>query len=350
MAKTSIPRSADLLRWYDAHKRDLPWREHAGRAETPYHTWIAEIMLQQTGVVTVIPYYMRFLKRWPTIRKLAAAEEQDVLGEWAGLGYYSRARNLLKCAQAVTKDHGGIFPEDITELKKLPGVGDYTANAIRAIAFDKPANVIDGNVERVVSRIFRFGKALDGPKVKSELKELAASLLPSSRHGDYAQALMDLGATICTPRAPKCGQCPWNKNCAAFAKGDAEKFPIARKRTASPEKHTHAFVIHDAEGNIFLRQRADKGILAGLWEFPSTEWAAEKSKPVTPIHATFAARDSVRHIFTHLKLNIAIHAASLPRTKPDLAIDGKWFSVKKLPPLPTLTRKILDKAASGGVE
>ncbi len=341
MAKTSLP--ALLLRWYDRHGRDLPWREQAGRAETPYHTWIAEIMLQQTGVAAVIPYYRDFLARWPSVQALADADEQDVLGAWAGLGYYSRARNLLKCAQAVTREYGGVFPEELEKLKKLPGIGDYTANAIRAIAFDKPANVVDGNVERVVSRIFAFAEPMDKPQNKKKLKALAATLLPKSRHGDYAQALMDLGATLCTPRQPQCGQCPWRKNCAAFARGTPEKFPRRARKNASPRQIANVFVLTDARGRVFLRQRPEKGLLAGLWEFPSTAWVSRDAKPgKNPFRSIRFKKleTSVTHIFSHIHLTVHLHTARVKET-PNIQTQGRWFARDALPPLPTLTRKIL---------
>ena len=232
--KAVAPDPTDLLAWYDRHRRILPWRLEiwrARRGETPdpYRVWLSEIMLQQTTVKTVAPYYAKFLARWPTVEALAAASLDDVLRAWAGLGYYARARNLHACARAVVERHGGKFPASLEALRALPGIGDYTAAAVAAIAFDAPAVPVDGNVERVVTRLFAVEDAL--PAAKPEIKRLAASLLPARRAGDFAQALMDLGATICSPKRPACALCPWNKSCLAFERGDQETFPRkARKR------------------------------------------------------------------------------------------------------------------------
>ena len=240
--KGAAPEAADLLAWYDRHARVLPWRLEPKRARhgerpDPYRVWLSEIMLQQTTVKAVGPYYARFLARWPTVDRLAAASLDDVLRSWAGLGYYARARNMHACAQEIVQRHSGIFPSDVDALRALPGIGDYTAAAIAAIAFDAPAVPVDGNVERVVSRLFAVEEEL--PAAKPRIKQLAASLLPSRRAGDFAQAFMDLGATICSPRRPACALCPWNESCAAYLRGDQEIVPTQGAeagRTIAPRR------------------------------------------------------------------------------------------------------------------
>ena len=221
--KKAAPDPADLLVWYDRHRRVLPWRARKGERPDPYRVWLSEIMLQQTTVKAVAPYYARFIARWPTVEALAAASLDDVLRAWAGLGYYARARNLHACARVVAKGHRGIFPDDVAALRALPGVGDYTAAAVVAIAFDAPAVPVDGNVERVVARLFAVEDAM--PDAKPEIKRLATTLLPARRSGDFAQAMMDLGATLCSPKRPACVLCPWNGECVAYARGDQETFP-----------------------------------------------------------------------------------------------------------------------------
>lgn len=350
MAKTSFsaPETASLLHWYDQNSRKLPWRSHNGRAPSPYHTWLSEIMLQQTTVATVIPYYMRFTERWPDVMSLAHADEQDVMHEWAGLGYYSRARNLLACARQVATEHGGVFPSSIEELKALPGIGDYTANAIRAIAFDLPANVVDGNVERVMARMFAFEHALNIPQYKKEIRQLAASVTPAQRHGDYAQALMDLGATICTPRQPQCHTCPWQDNCRAFALGLTDRIPVIQRRAKLPERHAHVFILTDIHGRIFLRQRPATGLLGGLWECPSTPWSEDRLEITTENLPTDHAFDKlpkpVIHVFSHFKLTSEICVCRTQFSGTEIFDDtqiGGWFALDALPPLSTLSKKIM---------
>ena len=219
-----------LLAWYDRHRRTLPWRARQGERADPYRVWLSEIMLQQTTVRAVAPYYARFLARWPDVRALAAAPLDDVLKAWAGLGYYARARNLHACARAVVERHGGSVPGDEAALRALPGIGDYTAAAIAAIAFDLPASPVDGNIERVVARLFAVEEPLPGAKPR--LRQLARAMTPQRRAGDFAQAMMDLGATICSPKKPACALCPWNESCVGFARGDAETFPAPHRRNA----------------------------------------------------------------------------------------------------------------------
>src|SRR5437870_9775184 len=262
--------SAVLLAWYDRHRRKLPWRAPPGTPSDPYRVWLSEIMLQQTTVATVRPYFDRFMARWPDISALAAASLDEVLQLWQGLGYYARARNLHACARAVVDRHRGFLPDEIGTLRALPGIGDYTAAAIAAIAFDRQAVAIDGNVERVIARLLAVREPL--PVAKSRLEALAAALVPEQRAGDFAQALMDLGATICTPRRPRCVLCPWRACCAAVAFGMAEALPARAEKPERPLRHGVAFWLTRADGWVLLRRRPDRGLLGGMIEVPSTPW------------------------------------------------------------------------------
>lgn len=358
MAKTSFsispPKPQDLLAWYRKNARVLPWRRHEGRADTPYHTWLSEIMLQQTTVAIVIPYYMKFIDRWPHVHDLAQAQEDDVMQAWAGLGYYSRARNLMKCAKTIVTEWDGQFPSEIDDLKSLPGIGEYTANAIRAIAFDKPANVVDGNVERVVARIFAFDKPLNLPIHKKEIKALAASLAPDKNAGDYAQALMDLGATICTPRQPKCDVCPWQKSCLAFAQGRAESLPVIQRLKKQPERFAKLFILYDRQGHIFMQKRPSSGLLGGLWAFPGTPWdqkeiltkSQEKNFYPVPLKDCVEIKTPVIHVFSHFKLTLHVYVVKKPVSRKSITIKGTWFAADALPSLPTLMNKIWQAAKS----
>src|SRR6516225_672234 len=267
------PDSGTLLAWYDRHRRALPWRAAPGIRPDPYRVWLSEIMLQQTTVATVGPYFDRFVARWPDISALAAAPLDDVLRLWQGLGYYARARHLHTCARAVAEQHGGTFPDDPAALQALPGVGAYTAAAIAAIAFDQRVAAVDGNVERVVARL--YGVAAPLPAAKPRLAALAAALVPSRRAGDFAQAMMDLGATLCTPRRPRCVLCPWRPSCAAGSSGRAEAFPVRAERPERPQRFGVAFWLTRADGGVLLRRRPDHGLLGGMIEIPSTRWRAE---------------------------------------------------------------------------
>ena len=264
-----------LLDWYDQHARLLPWRvspqaRAAGERPDPYRVWLSEIMLQQTTVAAVKSYYDRFTALWPTVSDLAAAEDAQVMGEWAGLGYYARARNLLKCARVVAHDHGGRFPTQREALLALPGIGPYTAAAISAIAFDAPEVVVDGNVERVMARRFDIRTPL--PAAKPELTEAAARLTPKSRPGDYAQAVMDLGATICTPRNPACGICPWRAPCAARTVGNQADLPFKTPKKAKPTRLGIAYVARRTDGAWLLERRPDNGLLGGMLGWPGSDW------------------------------------------------------------------------------
>ncbi|MFA5040499.1 MAG: A/G-specific adenine glycosylase [Bdellovibrionales bacterium] len=334
-----------LLIWYDRHRRVLPWRAGRGEKPDPYRVWLSEIMLQQTTVVTVGPYFMKFVDRWPTLDKLASAKLDDVLRMWAGLGYYRRARLLHECARKVRDDFKGIFPNDEKTLQSLPGFGPYTAAAVATIAFDKKANVVDGNVERVMSRLFVIDTPL--PKAKPELRARAATLLPEKRCGDYAQALMDLGATVCTPRSPKCSLCPWNKICQAKAEGIQETLPRRIKKKTKPVRRAVAFVLMNEKGDVFLRRRPSKGLLAKMMEVPSSPWK-EGAMPTladarcfAPVAGQWKPCGVVRHVFTHFTLEIAVMTATAKKK-----IRGHWVPREKLKneALPSLMRKIIGHA------
>lgn len=324
----------------------MPWRALPGETPDPYRVWLSEIMLQQTTVAAVGPYYAKFLKKWPNLRALAQAELDDVLRMWAGLGYYRRARFLLACAQKLVRDDGGVFPRDEKALRALPGLGPYTAAAIRAIAFDLRANVVDGNVERVMSRLYAVSAPLPGAKKK--LVALAEKMLPTERYGDYAQALMDLGATICAPQSPKCQACPWRGACRAYALGDPQDFPRRNKPKDKPVRRGVAFVAFDRQGGVFLRKRPEEGLLAGLMEVPSTPWL-EAPMPTAAkafLKAPFAARwrlldGIVHHTFTHFDLELAVAVAAIPRRSK-----GLWVAPEELDgqALPSAMRKVLRRA------
>jgi A/G-specific adenine glycosylase len=333
-----------LLAWYDRHRRHLPWRSAPGEPADPYHVWLAEIMLQQTTVVTVGPYYRDFLTRWPRIEDLAAAPLDDVLTAWAGLGYYARARNLKKCAEAVVADHGGHFPRTVDGLLQLPGIGPYTAAAVAAIAFDVPATILDGNVERVMARMHRVTSPL--PKAKEELRALAARFTPQKRPGDYAQAIMDLGATICTPTKPKCHSCPWRTDCAAQAAGDMEAYPKKSPKAARPQRYGLCFLMLDKTGRIALEKRPEKGLLGGMVQVPTSEWLAaafdmDGAADLAPLKATWRRLDgNVTHVFTHFALHLTVFAA----TGVKAGARYQWVSADQLGSvaLPSVMRKVVE--------
>ncbi len=340
---STAPAPSALLAWYDRHRRRLPWRAEAGRTADPYHVFLSEIMLQQTTVKAVGPYFTDFLRRWPTVRHLAEAPLEEVLSAWAGLGYYARARNLHACAKAVVARHGGHFPADEAALLDLPGIGPYTAAAISAIAFDLKASPVDGNIERVVSRLYAVDEPL--PKSKPRIKALAAALTPERRPGDFAQAMMDLGATICTPRSPACPLCPWMEPCTARAEGDPARYPVKAPKGEKPKREGIAFLIVRADGAVLLRTRPDKGLLAKMTEVPSTPWGARPETPAT--HAPLAARwrplpGAVEHVFTHFALTLSVLRADVPARTP--APDGhRWVHPSGFDreALPSVMRKVL---------
>jgi A/G-specific adenine glycosylase len=341
------PDAAPLLAWYDRHRRDLPWRAPPGQSPDPYRVWLSEIMLQQTTVPTVAPYFGRFVARWPTIGALAAASLDEVLHAWQGLGYYARARNLHACARAVVARHGGRFPDDPATLRALPGIGAYTAAAIAAIAFDRPMAAVDGNVERVVARIFAV--ATPQPQAKPRLRALAGALVPDTRAGDFAQALMDLGATICTPRRPRCVLCPWRDACAASAAGIADALPTAAAKPERPLRHGVAFWLVRPDGAVLLRRRPERGLLGGMIDLPSTEWReAPWREPEALGAAPVATRwttlpGTVRHGFTHFRLELALLAGATGEAAPGLWARPDQFGSLALP---TLTRKLVNHALS----
>ena len=339
--------SDDLLDWYDRHARVMPWRvgpaeRRTGERPDPYRVWLSEVMLQQTTVAAVRDYFRRFTERWPDVRALAAAEDADVMAEWAGLGYYARARNLLKCARAVVADHGGQFPESRAALLSLPGIGSYTASAIAAIAFDAPETVVDGNVERVMARLHDVDTPL--PKAKAKLTVLAEALTPSRRPGDYAQAVMDLGATICTPKSPACGICPWRDTCRARAAGRAAELPRKTPKAPKPTRLGIAYVARRADGAWLLERRPEKGLLGGMLGWPCSDWSGAPT-PAPPFAADWQEIGAeARHTFTHFHLRLAVLVTEAPEdTLPDC---GQFLPEAEFSPaaLPTLMRKVFDLA------
>ena len=361
------PDPSDLLSWFDRHRRALPWRAGPGETADAYQVWLSEIMLQQTTVKTVGPYFTRFLERFPSVTELAAADIEDVLRVWAGLGYYARARNLHSCARAVAAR--GSFPDTEEELLTLPGIGPYTAAAMAAIAFDRPATPVDGNVERVVARLFAVEDEL--PSASRAIRALAAGLAPDRRHGDFAQAMMDLGATVCTPKAPACGVCPFSGSCAARGRGDADSFPRKKRKAVGRTRRGAAFVAVRADGHVLVRRRAPKGLLGGMTEVPTTEWRthfvaahaiADAPKfpglrsTTSPDAASKASREIswhrvpgvVTHVFTHFPLELIVLLARLPKSAP--APEGMhWIDRDGIAgaALPTVMRKVLAHALAG---
>ena len=352
--KKTVPDPADLLAWYDRYARALPWRARRGETPDPYRVWLSEVMLQQTTVKAVAPYYAKFLARWPTVAALAAASRDDVLRAWAGLGYYARARNLHACAQAVAR-LDGKFPADEERLRALPGIGDYTAAAIAAIAFDLPAVPVDGNVERVVARLFAVDDEL--PAAKLRIRALAASLLPQSRAGDFAQALMDLGATLCSPKKPACAPCPWNDGCAARATGRQETYPRKAAKREGKLRRGAAFVALRADGCVLLRRRPETGLLAAMTEVPGSAWAhdfdlagalhsAPRFKPAVKWRRLAGG---VRHTFTHFPLELTVFVAQAPRAAA-APKGARWVRLDKAggEALPNVMRKVLAHALDSG--
>ncbi|MBN8532911.1 MAG: A/G-specific adenine glycosylase [Rhizobiales bacterium] len=340
--KASRARTRALLAWYDREGRDLPWRVKQGRAD-PYRVWLSEIMLQQTTVEAVKPYFAKFLALFPDVNALAAAEDQVVLTAWAGLGYYARARNLIACARIVSRDFGGNFPDTEAGLRALPGIGAYTAAAIAAIAFGERAIVIDGNIERVITRLEAIDTPL--PKVKGEIRDVLEGLVPADRPGDFAQGLMDLGATICTPKSPSCLLCPLAVTCIAKARGQMTDFPVKPPKKGKKVLRSLAFVALDGKNRLLLSTRPAKGLLAGMAEVPNSHWAAQAGGlEAQPLSAEWRRLNQpVIHIFTHIELSmeIAVTRIAGPIPPPD---GMRWVEVAKLnaEPLPTLFRKVIE--------
>jgi A/G-specific adenine glycosylase len=346
----SLARS--LLAWYDRERRELPWRAPPRVPADPYRVWISEIMLQQTTAAAVAPYFEAFLARWPRVEDLATADLDAVLHAWQGLGYYARARRLHACARIVAARHGGRFPEDEAALRLLPGVGAYTAAAIAAIAFGRRATPVDGNVLRVVARLHAVGEALPGARPKIE--KLARALTPERRTGDFAQAMMDLGATLCSPRQPRCPECPWRSRCAAFAAGTPRLYPRRGDKAEKPLRRGVVFWAEREDGAILVRQRPNEGLLGGMTEFPSTRWRAEawsveEAVRQQPLAGRWSSLPGVvRHTFTHFHLELAV-LMGIVRDGTEPA-DGTWCAPQDLPllALPTLMKKVARVAMSAG--
>jgi A/G-specific adenine glycosylase len=350
--KASAGNNADgppalLLAWYDRHRRKLPWRAGAGEQADPYRVWLSEIMLQQTTVKAVGPYFEKFIARWPDAAALARASLDDVLRMWAGLGYYSRARNLYACAVTVARDHGGAFPDTEAGLRALPGIGPYTAAAIAAIAFDRRTMPVDGNIERVVSRLFAVEEPL--PQAKPRIQQLAATLLGESRAGDSAQALMDLGASICTPKKPACVLCPLSEDCVARARGDQETFPRKLAKKTGALRRGAAFVVTRGD-ELLVRSRPEKGLLGGMTEVPGSDWLAEqddkaalKQAPALKGASRWRRKTGVvTHVFTHFPLELVVYTADVPARTP--APEGmRWVPITTLAgeALPNVMRKVV---------
>jgi A/G-specific adenine glycosylase len=323
-----------MLAWYDRHARVLPWRvSPAERAQgvvaDPYLVWLSEIMLQQTTVQAVKPYFEAFAKRWPDATGLAAADTEDVMKAWAGLGYYSRARNLKRCADVVASKHGGRFPDTEDGLRALPGIGPYTAAAIAAIAFDRPAAVVDGNIERVFTRLFEIDTPL--PSAKTQIRAVVGDATPANRPGDFAQALMDLGATLCTPKRPACALCPLNDNCQARRSGRQEQFPVKPAKKQKPMRLGAAFVAERGDGAVLLVKRPDKGLLGAT------------GAGSAPFAADWRSKGVISHVFTHFELRLEIFHAVVTSTPNH---DGWWSDGDSLPgeALPTVMKKALRAA------
>lgn len=336
----------NLLAWYDHHRRVLPWRALPGAVADPYRVWVSEIMLQQTTVAAVIGYFNAFMARWPTLEALAAAPLDDILRQWAGLGYYARARNLHRAAQTIMAEHGGQFPDTLGGLRSLPGIGVYTAGAIAAIAYNRQAAAVDGNVERVISRAFAIQTPL--PAAKPLIAAQALALVPADRPGDFAQALMDLGATVCTPRSPSCVLCPWRSSCQGLKQGIAGELPRKSPRPARPTRHGVVFWVERADGAVLVRTRAPSGLLGGMTEFPSTPWQETPvARPLdfAPLEASFTDSGArVVHVFTHFRLELAVWKA---RIAMEPAPPGTRFVARKnlgSEALPGLMRKVIRAA------
>jgi len=347
--------SSVLLAWYDAHRRDLPWRAPPGETPDPYAVWLSEIMLQQTTVKAVAPYYEKFLARWPHVKALAAAPLDDVLSEWAGLGYYARARNLHACAGVVANELGGVFPDTEAGLAGLPGIGIYTAAAIAAIAFDRRAAVVDGNVERVLARFSAMVTPLPG--AKKQLRQIADGLTPGSRPGDFAQAMMDLGATICTPRSPACALCPLMTQCEGRAQGLEAALPYREEKRARPTRRGAAFFAMRDDGSVLLRKRPATGLLGGMAEVPGTPWTEEADitrqgqLAHAPVKGNWSAVPGlVQHTFTHFHLELSVFATTVgasakvqPDARPEDCLWVHRLDLEKQA-LPSVMRKVVTHA------
>ncbi|GHA30460.1 A/G-specific adenine glycosylase [Devosia pacifica] len=338
--------STSVLDWYDRHARTLAWRvspeaRRQGVRPDPYRVWLSEVMLQQTTIGAATRYYLRFLELWPSVEALAAAPREAVLVEWAGLGYYARARNLHACAQVVVDEHQGVFPDNAAALMKLPGIGAYTSAAIAAICHDEPVAVLDGNVERVLARYL----ALETPvrDAKPLLRRELQRAVPA-RAGDFAQAMMDLGATICAPRTALCTLCPLQPDCCAAAQSEPTAYPVRPAKAERPVRYGHAYVICDRDGDVYLRTRPDTGLLAAMTEVPTSEWLPEPTGPGYPIEADWHPSGRVVHVFTHFRLELEVWRTVLDDRSQ--LTDGWWSDPRdaRSEALPSLFRKVLAQA------
>jgi A/G-specific adenine glycosylase len=351
IASGPLASAAALLTWYDRHRRRLPWRAENGEKPDPYRVWLSEIMLQQTTVKAVGPYFGRFLQRWPTITDLAAERLEEVLKLWSGLGYYARARNLHACARAIVERYGGSFPRTEADLLALPGIGAYTAAAIAAIAFDHKATPVDGNIERVIARLHAIEQSLPGSK--PTIRARAASLTPETRAGDFAQAMMDLGATICTPKKPACSLCPWREPCIARKRGDQETFPRKTPKAEGRLRRGAAFVVTRADGALLVRTRPDTGLLAKMTEVPTTAWSHDFDEAQALDNAPIKAKwhrlgGVVNHIFTHFPLRLVVYRARVANSTP--APKGmRWIAATEIEgeAFPNVMRKVIGHAPGG---
>ena len=339
-----------LQQWYQAQARSLPWRSPPGAAPPdPYRVWLSEVMLQQTTVAAVIPYFDSFTRRWPTVEALAAADEGAVMAAWAGLGYYARARNLIACARAVAAQ-GGRFPASEAELRALPGLGAYTAAAVAAIAFGARAVVVDANVERVVSRLFAIADPL--PAARAAIRAAADQLTPDSSAGDFAQAMMDLGATVCTARAPRCLICPLAPHCAARTAGEPERFPVKPPKKAKPQRRGTAFWI-ERDSAVWLDRRPASGLLGGMMALPDDGWRAQSDGTgAAPLAGTWLAGGKVDHVFTHFSLELQLRLYSGGDWAKLDGRDGQWVPLVDLEQagLPTVFAKAARLAIAGREE
>ncbi|WP_404402450.1 A/G-specific adenine glycosylase [Pelagibacterium halotolerans] len=340
----SILDAKAVLDWYDRHARNLPWRvgpkERAkGVRPDPYAVWLSEIMLQQTTIAAVRDYFAKFTRLWPTVHDLAAAPLDDVLAQWAGLGYYARARNLHACAQVVVTDHGGVFPASAAQLRGLPGIGDYTSAAIAAICHDEPVAVVDGNVDRVMARFLALEKPVrdEKPLIRARVQEAVPQ-----RAGDFAQAMMDLGATICAPRRANCLLCPFEPQCLGTRIGNPLAYPVPPEKKAKPERSGHAYVMRHPNGSVFVRQRGPKGLLAKMTEVPGSDWTVSEQAPDFPLDAHWTSAGTVVHTFTHFRLTLTVWTATTP-----IPLDEGWWSAPDAltgEAFPSLFRKVLATA------
>lgn len=328
-----------LLDWYDSHGRDLVWRRGA---RDPYRVWLSEVMLQQTTTPHATPYYERFLSLWPTVADLAAAPDEQVMAEWAGLGYYSRARNLIKCARAVVTEHGGRFPSSEVELLKLPGFGPYTAAAVAAIAFDEPANVIDGNIERIITRLYAIEMPL--PEGRPQVRQAAAQWVTDARPGDWPQALMDLAQAICRPKSPTCMLCPLREGCTAFQQGRQEVFPVKHAKAAKPRRQGDLYLIVNRD-TVLVERRADKGLLGGMLGFPHSPWREGEASAEPPMPGPFVRKGSFDHVFTHFALTQTVLVRQVDTVEASQMLrqrnDWQFIPLTQGRQLPTVFRKAL---------